>query len=57
MELALGADKKIFFQIFTENDGAARVALDPQAFGAHPAFFGRGSLLDGFFVALKPGHR
>ena len=56
VELALGADKEIRFEVLAEDDRAARLALDPQAFGAHTALFGRRSLFDRFFVALEPGH-
>ncbi len=57
MELALGADQEICFQVFAEDYRAARLALHPQTFGAHSALLGRRGLLDGFFVALEPGHR
>jgi hypothetical protein len=56
MELALGTDEKIFFQIFAENDSAAGITLNPQSFGTHPALFRRSGLFNGFFVAFKPGH-
>src|SRR6267142_5052359 len=56
MELALGADVEIGFEVLAENDGAAGFALDPQALGAHATLFGRGGLFDRFFVALEPGH-
>src|SRR5713226_3312243 len=56
VKLALGADVQIGFEVLAENDGAARIALDPQAFGAHAALLGRSRLLDRFFVALEPGH-
>jgi hypothetical protein len=56
VELALGADMEISFEVLAEDDGAAGFALDPQAFGAHTALFGRGGLFDRFFVALEPGH-
>src|SRR5712692_4324553 len=57
VKLALGADVKIRFKVLAEDDGAARFAFDPQAFGAHAALFGRGGLFDRFFVALEPSHR
>ena len=56
MELTLRADVEIRLEILAEDDGVAGLALDPQAFGAHAALFGRGGLLDRFFVALEPGH-
>src|SRR5712692_920872 len=56
VKLALGADEKIRFEILAEDDSAAGLALDPQAFGAHAALFGRGRLLNRFFVALEPSH-
>src|SRR6266571_7964905 len=56
MELALGADVEIRFEVLAKDDGAAGLALDPQAFGADAALFGRRRLLDRFFVALEPGH-
>jgi hypothetical protein len=56
MELALGADVEIRFEVLAKDDGIAGLALDPQAFGAHAALFGRSGLLDRFFVALEPGH-
>src|SRR5713226_8639477 len=42
MELALGADEEIRFEVLAEDDVPAGLALDPQAFGAHAALFGRG---------------
>src|SRR5580700_6437423 len=57
MELALGADKEISFQVLAKNDRAARLALDPQPLRAYAALFRRRSRIDRFFVSLKPGHR
>src|SRR6266404_3212987 len=56
MKLTLGADQQISFQVLAKHDRAARLALDPQPFRPHPAFFRRCRLIDGFFVALEPGH-
>ncbi len=56
VKLALGADEKIRFEILAEDDSAAGLALDPQAFGAHAALFGRSCLFNRFFVALEPSH-
>ena len=56
MKLALGADEEIGFEVLAKDNVAAGLALDPQAFGAHAALFGRGGLFDRFFVALEPGH-
>src|SRR5947209_16593935 len=56
MKLTLRADQKVSFQVFAKHDRAARFALHPQPFRAHTAFLGRGSLIDGFLVAFKPGH-
>src|ERR1700687_3056354 len=46
MKLALGTDEEIFFEVFAEDDGAAGFALDPEAFGANTALFGRGGLFN-----------
>src|SRR2546427_673464 len=57
MKLALGADVQIRFEVLAKDNRAAGLALDPQAFRAHTALFGRGGLFDRFFFALEPGHR
>src|SRR5437773_11312782 len=51
MELALGADEEIRFEVLAEDDGAAGFALDPQAFGGHAALLGRSGLLERALVA------
>src|SRR2546428_14163042 len=56
VELTLGADVQIGFEVLAKDDRAAGLAFDPKAFGAHAALFGRCRLLDRFFVALEPGH-
>ncbi len=56
VETALWADEQVRFEIFAEDDGAARFALHPQTLGAHLALFGRCGLLDCFFIALEPSH-
>jgi hypothetical protein len=57
MELALGTDKQIGFQVLAKNNRPAGLALDPQPLRAHPALFGRSCLFDRSFVALEPGHK
>jgi hypothetical protein len=56
MELALGADVEIFFEVFAEGDGAAIFTLGPQTFGADAALFRRSRLIDRLFITLKPSH-
>ena len=56
MVIAFRADLPIRLQIFFPDDGAAGVALDPQAFGADAALIDGRRVLDPFFVALEPGH-
>src|SRR5215470_8008031 len=56
MKLTLWANKEIFFQVFTERNGAAIFAFGPQTFGADTSLFGRRRLGNRLFLSLEPSH-
>src|SRR5215813_13099844 len=56
MKLALRAHQQVFFQVFPEDNRPARLALHPQPFRAHAAFFRWSGLVNCLLVSLKPRH-
>jgi hypothetical protein len=56
MVITLWADVPIRLQIFLPDNGAARTALRPHAFGADAALFHRRGVFNRLLFAFKPGH-
>jgi hypothetical protein len=54
--IALGANFPVGFEILFPDGGAAGIALDPEALGANAPLVDGCGILDGLFIALKPGH-